>query len=576
MKNKSFLFKNFIISIVFIMTFFIFMESVYAARCQTATTTLGPCYTIDSAGSACSMNVDAGCWPDQSTLTSLSVCVVNQTIYTDTEYTYGSDTVCNSFKECEENGCPADNAKLYNGDLCYVSEYEKDVWAPHDWSDVSKTAGVWSKNESACVKCGGVGNMQETSVCGTPTNTYYNGAVCTGPTVDNLCEEACGADQRCDEKAIGWTDGVTGTCEDGGGGNGCIWTPIACTCAADGCCDDTCGVAGDPDCTCVALSGNLCTSAVITCTGTDNVPSSDNIAPAHCCLGTCAEYWECGGGDAIHCDAAGNPFGGLTSCASLNGTMCGPGKVYAGCGTCDPSADADCSSFTSLFKSIADVCDCNCVTIGPPPCIPIWSCTAWSVCAGSTRTRTCTDIKPCGLPPVPESQDCCTVDADCVSAPLLRCKFAEEKCVECREDSHCGVNERCFLDECVPCKGEGEEVNDPGVCCAGLSWWDVDFDGQEECTSACDPSASFFCNTLRDSVDTLVEGGEKMIGYILGLIGSVALLLVIIAGIMYMTSAGNEEKIASSKKILTGSVIGLGIALLAFSLLQVVLSVLNM
>jgi hypothetical protein len=45
---------------------------------------------------------------------------------------------------------------------------------------------------------------------------------------------------------------------------------------------------------------------------------------------------------------------------------------------------------------------------------------------------------------------------------------------------------------------------------------------------------------------------------------------------MYMTSAGNEEKIASSKKILTGAVIGLGIALLAFSLLQVVLSVLNM
>ncbi|MCK4592615.1 hypothetical protein KAT63_04230 [Candidatus Parcubacteria bacterium] len=94
--------------------------------------------------------------------------------------------------------------------------------------------------------------------------------------------------------------------------------------------------------------------------------------------------------------------------------------------------------------------------------------------------------------------------------------------------------------------------------------------------ASCDPETSFFCNPLRGTVGTLVEGGEKMIGYILGLIGSVALLLIIISGIMYITSTGNEEKIASSKKILTGAVIGLGIALLAFSLLQVVLSVLNM
>jgi len=67
-----------------------------------------------------------------------------------------------------------------------------------------------------------------------------------------------------------------------------------------------------------------------------------------------------------------------------------------------------------------------------------------------------------------------------------------------------------------------------------------------------------------------------MIGYILGLIGSVALLLIIIAGIMYMTAAGVEEKITSAKRILTGSVIGLGITLLSFSLLQVIISALNL
>ena len=77
-------------------------------------------------------------------------------------------------------------------------------------------------------------------------------------------------------------------------------------------------------------------------------------------------------------------------------------------------------------------------------------------------------------------------------------------------------------------------------------------------------------------METLAEGGERIVGYILGLIGSVALLLIVISGAMYMTSAGSEEKIASSKKILTAAVIGLGIALLAYSLLLVIMTVLGM
>ncbi|MEA1937306.1 MAG: pilin, partial [Patescibacteria group bacterium] len=94
--------------------------------------------------------------------------------------------------------------------------------------------------------------------------------------------------------------------------------------------------------------------------------------------------------------------------------------------------------------------------------------------------------------------------------------------------------------------------------------------------TACDPNSWFFCNPLRTNVETLAEGGERIIGYILGLIGSVFLLLIVISGAMYMTSAGNEERIASSKKILTAAVIGLAIALLAYSLLAVIMKVLGM
>ena len=117
------------------------------------------------------------------------------------------------------------------------------------------------------------------------------------------------------------------------------------------------------------------------------------------------------------------------------------------------------------------------------------------------------------------------------------------------------------------------------ACDAGYSW-----DGSN-CvvgvvpppgSTACNPNSWFFCNPLRGNIETLAEGGERIIGYILGLIGSVVLLLIIISGAMYMTSAGNEERIANSKKVLTAAVIGLGIALLAYSLLLVIMTVLGM
>ena len=94
--------------------------------------------------------------------------------------------------------------------------------------------------------------------------------------------------------------------------------------------------------------------------------------------------------------------------------------------------------------------------------------------------------------------------------------------------------------------------------------------------AGCDPDDWFFCNPLRGSVGTIVEAGEQILGYILGLIGSISLLFIIIAGMMYMTSAGNEERISSSKRILNGAAIGLAIALLAYGLLHVIMTVLGM
>jgi hypothetical protein len=76
-------------------------------------------------------------------------------------------------------------------------------------------------------------------------------------------------------------------------------------------------------------------------------------------------------------------------------------------------------------------------------------------------------------------------------------------------------------------------------------------------------------------IHTLTEAATVMIQAILGLIGTIALLFLIIAGIMYITAAGEEEKIKAAKRIITGTIVGLGIALLAFSFLQVIVDILG-
>jgi len=235
---------------------------------------------------------------------------------------------------------------------------------------------------------------------------------------------------------------------------------------------------------------------------------------------------------------------------------------------------------TGMWIGIGGAIDCT-VTAevidgggGGGGCTIIWS--DWGDCTGNLGTQIRTDTN-CGTGGT-KSRFCCDTDSGntipdnhCVlTTPICDTSVPPGECVECLVTPDCDAGEICDNKICIPCKGEGEEAIASHLCCYGLNWLNG------ICTSACDPNAWFFCNPLRGNVETLAEGGERIIGYILGLIGSVALLLIIISGAMYMTSAGSEERIASSKKILTAAVIGLAIALLAYSLLLVIMTVLGM
>jgi len=238
-----------------------------------------------------------------------------------------------------------------------------------------------------------------------------------------------------------------------------------------------------------------------------------------------------------------------TTTVAAAGPTCAAGDgCLAGCVPADP----DCSS-TSACPSNRDACE----AIVPSLALPC-NCGTTPILAG-------------------ESKYCCGATNGVFSgdaAGLAACQTA------CAAGPTCAAGDGCLAVGCVPpdpdcaaCTVVGGACAINGDCCSN----NCDT-AAGVCAAAvpprCNPNSWFYCNPL-SSINTLSQAAETFLGYVLGLIGSVALLFIVIAGVMYMTSAGSEDRISTSKRILTGAVVGLGIALLAYSLLQVIVTILN-
>jgi len=66
----------------------------------------------------------------------------------------------------------------------------------------------------------------------------------------------------------------------------------------------------------------------------------------------------------------------------------------------------------------------------------------------------------------------------------------------------------------------------------------------------------------------------KIVRYFLGFLGIIALIIIIYGGFVWMTSAGNPEKVTLAKRILTSAVIGLVIILSAFMIVSFIINAL--
>lgn len=70
--------------------------------------------------------------------------------------------------------------------------------------------------------------------------------------------------------------------------------------------------------------------------------------------------------------------------------------------------------------------------------------------------------------------------------------------------------------------------------------------------------------TLNDFVLT----GVLISDFILGIVGSLSLLMFVVGGVLFMISAGSSEKIAQAKRILIASVVGLLIVFSSFLIIK--------
>ena len=123
------------------------------------------------------------------------------------------------------------------------------------------------------------------------------------------------------------------------------------------------------------------------------------------------------------------------------------------------------------------------------------------------------------------------------------------------------VGTSCSTD--VDCAAE-EYCNDSGVCAV--------VDNGSSDSSKDDP---FGITTYEDSTylgdKPLTETISSIINVALGLLGTVALVIVLAGGFKWMTAGGNEEKTTEARKLIFAGIIGLAIILSAYAISSFVL-----
>jgi len=80
---------------------------------------------------------------------------------------------------------------------------------------------------------------------------------------------------------------------------------------------------------------------------------------------------------------------------------------------------------------------------------------------------------------------------------------------------------------------------------------------------------SAVCGSKNDAVSPIIKNAINLLLFVLGM---VSIILIIIGGIRYTTSAGDSSAMKAARETIIYSVVGLVIALMAFAIVNFVLS----
>lgn len=72
---------------------------------------------------------------------------------------------------------------------------------------------------------------------------------------------------------------------------------------------------------------------------------------------------------------------------------------------------------------------------------------------------------------------------------------------------------------------------------------------------------------------TLAQIAQNALNYLLGIAGTLCMVMLVVGGIFYITSGGNEERIETGKKTITYAIIGLAVILLSLVIVRAVAGV---
>ncbi|MDO8592916.1 MAG: pilin [bacterium] len=87
------------------------------------------------------------------------------------------------------------------------------------------------------------------------------------------------------------------------------------------------------------------------------------------------------------------------------------------------------------------------------------------------------------------------------------------------------------------------------------------------------PDSSTNCGNY--TLNDMASAAVKISTFILGLVGSLALLAFIVGGLMWLLSAGNPEWVTRGKQAIIGAVVGLVIVFTSYMIIQLVFSALG-